>query len=93
MEGSLALMEGSLVRRHFFCLLSVPYLDQEDIKRRKKFPYSYSTRLAFHMPGSYHLTVFTYYLLSRLVVPASGELSPIYFKDLRVKIIITSNTI
>ena len=49
MEGSLALMEGSLVRRHFFCLLSVPYLDQEDIKRRKKFPYSYSTRLAFHI--------------------------------------------
>ena len=64
-----------LVRRHFFCFLSVPYLDQEEIKLCKKFIYSYSTRLAFHMPGSYHLTIFIYYI----VVPASGELSPIYF--------------
>ena len=55
-------MEGILVRSYFFCLSSVPYLDQEEIKLRKKFPYSYSIRLAFHMPGSYHLTVFIYYL-------------------------------
>ena len=33
------------------------------------------------MPGSYHLTTFIYYI----VVPASGELSPIYFKDLKGK--------
>ena len=65
-------MEGILlVTRHFFCLLSVLYLDQEEIKLCKKFIYSYSTRLAFHMPGPHHLT---YYLLSRLVVPASEEL-------------------
>ena len=55
-------MEGILVRSYFFCLSSVPYLDQEEIKLRKKFRYSYSIRLAFHMPGSYHLTVFIYYL-------------------------------
>ena len=64
-----------LARRRFFCLLPIPYLDQEEIKLCKKFLYSYSTRLAFHMPGSYHLTIFIYYI----VVPASGELSPIYF--------------
>ena len=74
-------MEGSLLRSSFFCLLSVLFLDQEEIKLCKKFPYSYSTRLAFHMPGSYHLTTFIYYI----VVPASGELSPIYFKDLKGK--------
>ena len=62
-----------------FCLLSVPYLDQEKIKLCKEFIYSYSTRLAFHMTGSYHLTIFNYYI----VVPASGELSPIYFKELK----------
>ena len=67
-----------LVRSHFFYLLSVPYLDQEEIKLCKKFPYSCSIGLAFQIPGSYHLT---YYLLSRLVVPASKELSSIY-KDL-----------
>ena len=33
------------------------------------------------MPGSYLLTIFNY----SIVVPASGELSPIYFKDLMVK--------
>ena len=46
------------MRRRFFYLLSVPYLDrEEDIKLCKKFPYSYSTRLAFQMPGFYHLTI------------------------------------
>ena len=55
-------MEGILVRSYFFCLSSAPYLDQEEIKLCKKFPYSYSFRLAFHMPGSYHLTIFIYYL-------------------------------
>ena len=69
------------MRSYFFCLLSVPYLDQEEIKLCKKLIYSYSTRLAFHMPGSYLLTIFNY----SIVVPASGELSPIYFKDLMVK--------
>ena len=64
-----------------FCLLFVPYLDQEEIKLCKKFIYSYFTRLAFHMPGSYHLTIFNYHI----VVLVSGELSPIYFKDLSVK--------
>ena len=62
-----------------FLLLSVPYLDQEKIKLCKEFIYSYSTRLAFHMAGSYHLTIFNYYI----VVPASGELSPISFKELK----------
>ena len=48
---------------YFFCLSSVPYLDQEEeVKQRKKFPYSYSIRLAFRMPGSCHLTIFIYYL-------------------------------
>ena len=58
----LALMVGILVMSYFFCLSSVPYLDQEEIKLRKKCPYFYSIRLAFHMPGSYHLTIFIYYL-------------------------------
>ena len=62
-------MEGSLVRSYFFCLLSVLYLDQEESKLCKKFPYSYSIRLAFHMPGAHHLTIF------RFVVPASEELT------------------
>ena len=77
-------MVEKLVRRHFFCLLSVPYLDHEEIKLCKKFPYSFSIRLPFHMPGSYHLTIF------RLVVPASGELPSIYLKDLGENL--TSNT-
>ena len=51
-----------LVRSYFFCLSSVPYLDLEEINLRKKFRYSYSIRLAFHMRGSYHLTIFVYYL-------------------------------
>ena len=63
-----------------FCLLFVPYLDQEEIKLCKKFIYSYSTRLASHMAESYHLTIFNYHI----VVLVSGELSPIYFKDLSV---------
>ena len=33
------------------------------------------------MPRSYHLTTFIYYI----VIPASGELYPIYFKDLKGK--------
>ena len=75
-------MEGAIVSEETpFCLLSVPYLEQEEIKMCKKFIYSYSTRLAFHMPRSYHLTIFNY----SIVVPASGELSPIYFKDLKGK--------
>ena len=73
-------MEGAIVSEETpFCLLSVPYLEQEEIKMCKKFIYSYSTRLAFHMPRSYHLTIFNY----SIVVPASGKLSPIYFKDLK----------
>ena len=73
-------MEGAIVSEETpFYLLSVPYLEQEEIKMCKKFIYSYSTRLAFHMPGSYHLTIFNY----SIVVTASGELSPIYFKDLK----------
>ena len=55
-------MEGILVRSYFFCLSPVPYLDQEEINLRKKFPYSYSIRLAFLMPGSYNLPIFIYYL-------------------------------
>ena len=55
-------MVSILVRSCFFCLSPIPYLDQEEIKLRKKFPYSYSIRLAFHMAGSYHLTIFIYYL-------------------------------
>ena len=76
-------MEGVIISEELFLLfiISVPYLDQEEIKLCKKFIYSYSTRLAFHVPGSYHLTIFNYYI----VVPASGEPSLIYFKDLRVK--------
>ena len=74
-------MVGAIVSEETpFCFLFVPYLDQEEIKLCKKFIYSYSTRLALHMP-SYHLTIFNY----SIVVPTSGELSPIYFKDLRVK--------
>ena len=55
-------MEGILVRSYLFYLSFVPYLDQEEINLCKKFPYSYSIRLVFHMPGSYHLTIFIYYL-------------------------------
>ena len=61
-SSPLALMEGILVRSYFFYLSSVPYLDQEEINLRKKFPYSYSVRFVFHMPGSYHLTIFISYL-------------------------------
>ena len=61
-SSPLALIEGILVSSYFFCLSSVPYLDQEEIKQRKKFPYSYSIRLAFRMPRSCHLTIFIYYL-------------------------------
>ena len=50
------------MRSYFFCLSSLPYLDQEEINLRKKFPYSYYNRSAFHMPGSYHRTIFIYYL-------------------------------
>ena len=50
------------MRSYFFCLSSVSYLDQEEIKLCKKSPCSYSIMLAFHMPGSYHLTIFIYYL-------------------------------
>ena len=82
-------MEGILVRSYFFCLLSVPYLDQEEIKLCKKFPYSYSIRLAFHMPGSYNLTIFIYLigLWSRHL-----ESYPLSVKDLGKKLI-TSNTV
>ena len=69
--------------RHLLCLLSVPYLDQEEIKLCEKFIYSYSTRLAFLKPGSYHLTIFNY----SIVVATLGELSPIYFKDLKGEIL------
>ena len=64
-----------------FCLLFVPYFNEEEIKLRKKLIYSYSTRLAFHMPGFYLLTIFNYFF----VVPASGELPSIYFEDLKLK--------
>ena len=36
----------------------------------KKLIYCYSTRLAFHMPGFYLLTIFNFFV----VVPASREL-------------------
>ena len=83
----LALMEGILVRSDFFCLSSVLYLDQGETKLRKKFPYSYSIRSAFHMPGSYHLTIFVYYLGL-----GSRHLKgyPLSVKDLSEKL--TSNT-
>ena len=61
-SSPLALIERILVRNYFFCLSSVPFPDQEEIKLRKKFPYSYSITLAFHMPGSYHVIIFSYYL-------------------------------
>ena len=64
-----------------FCLLFVPYLDQEEIKLCKKFIYSYSTRLAFHMPGFYLLTIFSYFM----EVPASGELLCTYSGNLKLK--------
>ena len=81
-------MEGILVKSYFFCLSSVLYLDQEKIKLCKKFPYSYSTRLAIHMPGSYHLTIFIYYIgcWSRHL-----KSYPLSVADLGEKII-TSNT-
>ena len=60
-------------------MLSVPYTDEEEVKMCKKLIYSYSTRLAFHMPGFYLLTIFNYFI----VAPASGELSSIYFRDLK----------
>ena len=52
-------MAGAIVSEETpFCLLFVPpYIDQEEIKLCKKFICSYSTRLAFHMPGSYGLTI------------------------------------
>ena len=51
-------MEGKLlVRRDLFCLLSVPSLDQEEIKLCKKFICSYSTRLAFQMPVTIALSI------------------------------------
>ena len=40
----------------------VPYLDQEEITLREKFPYFYSIGLVFHPSGSYHLTLFIYNL-------------------------------
>ena len=59
-------------------LLSVPYINQKEIKLCKKLIYSYSTGLAFHMPGFYLLTILNYFI----VALASGELSSIYFRDL-----------
>ena len=64
-----------------FCLLSVPYLNEEEIKLCKKLIYSYSTRLSFHIKVFYLLTIFNYFI----VVPASGELPSIYFEDLKLK--------
>ena len=55
-------MKGILKRSYLFCLSSVSYLDQEEIKLCKKSSCSYSIRLAFHVPASYHLTIFIYYL-------------------------------
>ena len=46
------------------------YTDRKEIKLCKKLIYSYSTRLAFDMPGFYLLTIFNYFI----VVLASGEL-------------------
>ena len=76
-------MVGILVRSYFFCFLSVPYLDQEEIKLRQKIPYSYSIRLAFHMPWSYHLTIFIYYFGSW---PRHLKGYPLSVKDLGGKI-------
>ena len=67
------------MRSWLFYLLSVPSLNQEEIKKCNKPIYSYSTRLAFHMPEPYLLTIFNY----SIVLLASGELSPIYFKDIK----------
>ena len=69
-------MEGILVTSYFFCLLSVPYLDQQEIKLRKKFIslflfHQVSLSYARVLP-SYHI-----YLLSRLELPASERLSSI----------------
>ena len=51
-------MAGAIVSEEtLFCLLFVPYIDQEEIKLCKKLICSYSTRLVFHMPGSYDLTI------------------------------------
>ena len=65
----------------FLLLLSVPYLDQEEINLCKKLIYSYSTRLAFHVLGSYLLTIFNH----STVVPASESYLPSSLKILRVK--------
>ena len=67
------------MRSWLFYLLSVPYIKQKEIKLCKKLIYSYSTRLAFHMPGFYLLTIFNYYI----VATVSRELSSIYFRDLK----------
>ena len=57
------------------------YTDRREIKLCKKFIYSYSTRLVFHMPGFYLLTKLNYFI----VVPESGELPCTYSGTLKLK--------
>ena len=70
-------------KKKLLCYLSVLYIytDRREIKLCKKFIYSYSTRLAFHMPGFYLLTILNYFI----VVPASGELPCTYSGKLKLK--------
>ena len=70
-------------KKILLCYLSVLYIytDRREIKLCKKFIYSYSTRLTFHMPGLYLLTILSYFI----VVPASGELPCTYSGKLKLK--------
>ena len=73
-----------LVRsKELLCLLSVLYIytNRKEIKLCKKLIYSYSTRLAFHMPGFYLLTILNYLI----VVPAPAELPCTYSGKLKLK--------
>ena len=69
-------MEGILVTSYFFCLLSVPYLDQQEIKLRKKF----ISLFLFHQVSLSYARVLPschINLLPRLELPASERLSSI----------------
>ena len=78
-----------LVRSCFFYLSSVPYLDQEDFQTEQEISLFLFHQVSFSYARvllSYHI-----YLLNRLVVPASVELSSICKRSLGK--LITSNTL
>ena len=77
------------MRSCFFYLLSVPYLDQEDFQTEQEISLFLFHQVSFSYARvllSYHI-----YLLNRLVVPASVELSSICKRSLGK--LITSNTL